>query len=257
MIVINISGITAVAMNNVPPQTANYLQRAGRAGRRGEGRAVALTICRKTPHDQHVFAKPRWPFDTNMIIPAVSLRSPDLVARHVNSYLLSYWLKTVLGREELKSMTIGPFCIEEGGDSLAGRFEAWCTNTAGILPAVIKGIEKLVHRSPLVDMNSETLTRHTAAAMRDVAQSWREDYNNASQELGYFKGCSEKKSAALRALNAQLERITGEYLLSELATRRFLPGYGFPTDIVSFNNIIRQPRTKRENTRAKITAGAT
>lgn len=48
----------------------------------------------------------------------------------------------------------------------------------------------------------------------------------------------------MRALNAQLERITGEYLLSELATRRFLPGYGFPTDIVSFNNIIRQPPDK-------------
>lgn len=241
---IDISGITAVAMNNVPPQTANYLQRAGRAGRRGEGRAVALTICRKTPHDQHVFVKPRWPFDTSMIIPAVSLRSPDLVARHVNSYLLSYWLKTVLGRDELKRMTIGPFCIEERGDSLAGRFEAWCANTAGRLPAVIRGIEKLVHRSPLADMNPETLTRHTAAAMRDAAQSWRDDYTNASQELGYFKGCSEKKSAALRALNAQLERITGEYLLSELATRRFLPGYGFPTDIVSFNNIIRQPPDK-------------
>jgi Lhr-like helicase len=241
---IDISGIAAVAMNNVPPQTANYLQRAGRAGRRGEGRAVAMTICRKTPHDQHVFTNPRWAFDTKMIIPAVSLRSPDLVARHVNSYLLSYWLKTVLGRDELKSMTIGPFCIEENGDSLAGRFQAWCMNTAGTVLPVVKGIEKLVRRSPLVDMNPETLTHRTAASMRDVADSWREDYRNASQELGFFEGCSEKKSAALRALKAQLERITGEYLLSELATRRFLPGYGFPTDIVSFNNILRQPPEK-------------
>ena len=32
---VDIGGINMVAMNNVPPHPANYLQRAGRAGRRG------------------------------------------------------------------------------------------------------------------------------------------------------------------------------------------------------------------------------
>ncbi|WP_419631680.1 helicase-related protein, partial [Thiolapillus sp.] len=33
---VDIGGLSAVAMNNVPPHPANFLQRAGRAGRRGE-----------------------------------------------------------------------------------------------------------------------------------------------------------------------------------------------------------------------------
>ena len=34
-----------------------------------------------------------------------------------------------------------------------------------------------------------------------------------------------------------MKRLTGEYLLTELATEGFLPGYGFPTDLASFDNL--------------------
>lgn len=49
---VNIGGISVVAMNNVPPHPANYLQRAGRAGRRSETRSAALSLCKNNPHDQ-------------------------------------------------------------------------------------------------------------------------------------------------------------------------------------------------------------
>ena len=45
----DIGGITEVVMNNVPPKSSNYLQRAGRAGRRSETKALALTVCAPNP----------------------------------------------------------------------------------------------------------------------------------------------------------------------------------------------------------------
>ena len=42
-------------MGNVPPQRFNYQQRVGRAGRRGEPLAYALTLCRLRTHDDHYF----------------------------------------------------------------------------------------------------------------------------------------------------------------------------------------------------------
>ena len=60
----------------------------------------------------------------------------------------------------------------------------------------------------------------------------------------------EGDSIPERAVALQLERIRREYLLSELATRHFLPGYGFPTGVVSFvtttmEELTRQRRRER------------
>lgn len=246
---IDISGISAVANNNVPPQPANYLQRAGRAGRRGEGRAIALTVCRRTPHDQHIFAKPDWPFVTDMVVPKVSLRSPDLITRHLNAFLLAYWLKEVLGYEELRSMTVGSFFTcndQESGHSasLAERFSYWCRHDAPTLEPVSRQLKALVDSTVLALTTPEVLSRRTADGIANITESWLKEYEYAMQEKAYFEGENEAKSAALRALMAQLDLLTGAYLLKELATRRFLPGYGFPTDIVTFNPIYKAPRAK-------------
>lgn len=78
---VDIGGISVVAMNNVPPHPANYLQRAGRAGRRSETRSIALTMCKNNPHDQMVFGNPVWPFTTQLPAPVIKLESPVIVQR--------------------------------------------------------------------------------------------------------------------------------------------------------------------------------
>ncbi|MBI0606657.1 DEAD/DEAH box helicase, partial [Escherichia coli] len=66
---VDIGGMSLVAMNNVPPAPANYLQRAGRAGRRGESASAAITLCKNTAHGMEVFKDPLWAFNTTASAP--------------------------------------------------------------------------------------------------------------------------------------------------------------------------------------------
>lgn len=251
---VDIGGISVVAMNNVPPHPANYLQRAGRAGRRREGRSLALAVCKNTPHDQSVFHNPLWPFNTPMRMPKVSLQSPDLVQRHVNAWLLSYWLKYVIAAQEIKSMTSGAFFLEgEMPMSLAKRFCLWCDNQAVATEEVAaQALNDITRRSILASSPQRELFKLASKRMVEIMQTWQQEHSASHAQLLQI---ADKKAAASRAMEAQLSRIEKEYLLSELADRRFLPGYGFPTDIVSFDNrcmqTLKQGVNDREDNRAR------
>lgn len=55
---IDIGGLETVFMRNVPPTPANYVQRAGRAGRRKDSAAYILTYCGTGSHDYTYFSEP-------------------------------------------------------------------------------------------------------------------------------------------------------------------------------------------------------
>ena len=61
---VDIGGISAVVMSNVPPMPANYLQRTGRAGRRAENKSLALTFCAPNPIGMRTMNNPKWAYRT-------------------------------------------------------------------------------------------------------------------------------------------------------------------------------------------------
>ena len=124
---VDVGGLSAVIMNNAPPGSANYLQRAGRAGRRGEGVSFAVTLCPGSPHGEQVFGNPLWPFTSSMSAPRVALDSARLVQRHVNSLCLGAFLEGY----DARRLKTGWFFEEGESESIPGRqFIVWCRNDA-------------------------------------------------------------------------------------------------------------------------------
>lgn len=113
---VDIDGISSVIMNNAPPHPTNYLQRTGRAGRRGESRAIAFTLCKHNPHEQQVFHHTRWAFDTQINPATINFSSRRILQSHINAWLIAPNLRGVQDIGNSVSLSIGAFFFNHNHD---------------------------------------------------------------------------------------------------------------------------------------------
>ncbi|MEH6628886.1 MAG: DEAD/DEAH box helicase [Motiliproteus sp.] len=249
---VDIGGISVVANNNVPPHPANYLQRAGRAGRRGETRALALTVCKQNPHEMEVFRNPDWPFTTAIPAPYITLESSRIVQRHVNAMILGHFLKSVIEvqEEETTRLSCAWFFYREDGsrtpiETMADFLDATEPDT---MERLSKGLKSLVRGSVLEGWSVIALKEACLEQLSAAKVKWLGRFLRMKKELA---GVPEDgaRDPYLKRLQFDLDRQGKEYLLSEFASGGFLPGYGFPTGIAQFdpytvNDFVREQRQK-------------
>ncbi len=222
---VDIGGVSAVVMNNVPPHPANYLQRAGRAGRRSESRAIAYTLCKADPHNQRAFSQPKWPFETAIPAPIVTLSSERIILRHVNSLLLSMFLRkeTSSGKDRTK-LTVKWF-FSGDKDAPYHRFVEWLNCYQNDFQEnvfeLLKGINMAGRILSMIEDES-------IGILSAIYEHWVEEYDQLVHKISVAKDVSYEK-----ALHFELKRHEDEYLLRDLSARAFLPGYGFPTNVVN------------------------
>jgi len=87
---IDIGDLSSVLLCSVPPSQANYLQRAGRGGRK-DGNSFVLTLANGHPHDLYFYADPIKMLAGDVQAPAIFLNASMVLRRQLLAFCFDHW----------------------------------------------------------------------------------------------------------------------------------------------------------------------
>lgn len=86
---VDLGNLEVVMLTSVPPRPANYKQRAGRSGRNNKIASACITLCGSDAIGLRTLYNPLENIINRPVkVPTVDLESPQVVQRHVDSYLI-------------------------------------------------------------------------------------------------------------------------------------------------------------------------
>jgi hypothetical protein len=257
---IDVGGLNGVLMANAPPGKSNYLQRAGRAGRRADGSSIAVSFCHPRPFDREVFLRFDRYIGRPLRRPRVIFERLRIALRHAHAWLLGDFFRQqftqatgamqVFGRLEGllgqkppawwdRKATTRPELPPLEPRSLAEQFKEHLTRLALAPPprvidaltfllAGTPGAEKLGDLPLFFRSVRESFEQATAPYLEDLNEL-RMAYNlipvqPRSNELSRQRG-------AARALSRQIDTLTSMTVIEALSDRQFLPKFGFPVGV--------------------------
>ncbi len=197
---VDIGALQAIALANMPPVRFNYQQRVGRAGRRGLGLAVALTLCRGRSHDDYYFERPHLITAEPPPTPYVDVSREEIAKRVVNKEIL---------RRSFRGIA-----LPAGKDNVHGEFgevQDWLQHR----PVVESWVAT---HSGEVDSVCEAILRRTAMAS---VQGRSAMAANVRQDL----------LAEIDDVTHDPESLPDMALSERLASMGVLPMFGFPTRV--------------------------
>lgn len=235
---IDLGALSGVALRNMPPGRANYQQRAGRAGRRGNAVATVIAFGSADSHDEHYFSEPDGMIRGDVIDPKLTLDNREIVRRHIRAFLLQNYHQDRLPevdpaqRHDLFSV-LGNVSDFRKGTSILNRadFAAWLSAHE----ATLQGrVASWIPEELAPDDRDDLLFEMVEDCLKAVDEAIRPGPGEAEAEQAEDAD-EESEQQAEEGEERPAQASSPGKLLDRLLYCGKLPRYAFPTDVATFH----------------------
>lgn len=231
---VDVGDVEAVLLRNVPPSPANYVQRAGRAGRRTDAAALVVTFAQRRSHDLTFFDRPQAMVDGTIPPPRIVLENAPIARRHLHSLAFA-----AFQREVGDHRTVEDFFLDVSeGRTRHDQFLAWLRGRPDTVGDAARRVVPAELSGPLGLDGWQWVEALEKASEDDPTQGWlgraADEITEDAESLDALvdDAASEQKFPRAQALKTVRTALVKRHLISFLASRNVLPKYGFPVDVV-------------------------
>ena len=269
---IDIGDLQMVTMANVPPTSANYKQRAGRAGRRGQSKSVCVTYCDTDSISMRAYYNPMPTiFTYTTPAPTIDMLSRQIMRRHINSWFLyaflnSDYIRLYNTRVINKNLcdffshnvkvhdrlvdNIPYYVWEENNNRVEvtpQAFNNYLTRSpydefVNYLGGVVNGTITLEQttqtalsalvKGTIYGVKNIDVTTLAKDTLQDIQRIYKDELCLAIDDIITYANKSHSPANRTKA-SKRLARLLSEDLLSYLSTHQFIPNQNMPVNLVT------------------------